>query len=208
MFVFVWAYLALFAAAPSVALKGSPQPTFEGKIVQHYHRKGAATMQITWYIKGDRIAFDMVALEAKKDEPVFRFVPDASGKVLKMRQLNGSFTMDIAADAIQLVGDADKISEAKETGRGNIEPRFTQMVDVQASSPTLKIDIEYTPDIAIDWQPIQALFKSDYAIGAMVRLSAKGFPYASKGVDASGEVVFECVLKQVQQEKIADSVFK
>ncbi len=201
---------SLFAFAMAMfASTASAQNSFEGKIVQHYQKKGSPTMLVTWYIKGDKIAFEVAALQpTKADEPVFRLVPDAGGKKLKMRQMNGSFQMDINADAIQIDGEADKIEAAKETGRGNIEPRFEKMVNVEARTPSLKIELEYTPDIAIDWQPLQALFKSDYAINAMLRLSAKGFPYQCKGTNASGEIIFEYSLKQVQKEKIADSVFR
>jgi hypothetical protein len=200
-FIFALAFLAATAIAQA-------QNNFEGVVVMQQSKGEEDPIKIIWYIKKDKLAYD---LEFKTPEgvlTVMRFVPNPATKMLLITDPQATFRYEVPISSIQATTDVKKGMTAKETGRGNIEPQFEKMVTVAIETPNSKTEMEYTTDIIIDWSLYSDFFVSDYSIAAMIKLDAKGFPYMSTSKDEKGEVVLLNELLYFRKEKISDTVFK
>jgi hypothetical protein len=198
-------FALLFLATATIA---KAQNNFEGVVVMQQSKGEEDPIKIIWYLKKDKLAYD---LEFKTPEGVLtimRFVPNPATKMLLITDPQGSFRYEVPVSSIQAMTDVKKGMTAKETGRGNIEPKFEKMVDVEIETPSSKTEMEYTTDIIVDWSLYADFFVSDYSIAAMIKLNAKGFPYMSTSKDEKGNVILLNELLYVRKEKISDSVFK
>lgn len=163
--------------------------------------------QITWFIKGDRIAFD-VQFSNDGKQYTTRFIPDKLIGVFHLLSTTPESKIYSTADAksIELAPGFDPvILSIDQAGDEVISGINCKKIIVKTAGVITECFID--PTINISYTSYEKFFPSDYALLAMKELKMKGFPIALKSVDLEGKVITEVQTVNIQVNSVNDNVF-
>jgi hypothetical protein len=201
MRTYILTILWLFAA--SIAYSQS----FEG-IIEMSKESGGIQQNIKWYIRKDKIAFEIST--SKGDPAMYRFVPQPEkGNLLIISADNSKMEAPNDQNTITTNFDTRALQiEEKGTGPSSLpEFREVQKWAIRNGSPnTAEADI--SPEIDVNFSKYAAYFKDDYALQALAQSRRLGFPLNAVTRDKNGNVISRLRVTKVTRTKVGDQYFK
>lgn len=198
---YIFTILWFFAA--SVAYSQS----FEG-IIEMSKESGGIQQNIKWYIRKDKIAFEIST--SKADPAMYRFVPQPEkGNLLIISADNSKMEAPNDENTIATNFDTRGLQiEDKGPGSSPLpEFRDVQKWAVRNASPnTAEVDI--STEIDVNFSKYGAYFKDDYALQALAQSRRLGFPLQAVTRDKNGNVISRIKVTKVTRTKVGDQYFK
>ncbi len=163
---------------------------------------------VTWYFKGDKLASEVEMFDNEGKSVKIKAVFDRSAQTIFVSVPNFSQPFATKINTIPLNPLFAGGIQYSELGRGNIEPRFKQNVDIQMIHGEYTTVAEYTTDIPFDWALYKDFLKQDPTFYTMTQQGLKGFPYLSVTKDQSGKIIAQFELLEFKFTSVGDKVFQ
>lgn len=178
---------------------------FEGVIEMHQVTTNGLEYDLKWYIKGDKIAYEL-STTSGRDAVQMRFVPLKSSNSMLM--ISGNTKTEIPTDKITApVGFS--MEGAKLVDKGNRSTKdFEHITEWEITTDKMTAKVEVTTDIGINFAEYKQFFKSDYGLCALAESGKAGFPLNITIEDEKGNILTKTTLKKVTKMSVADSFFK
>lgn len=178
---------------------------FEGVVEMHQVTTNGLEYDLKWYIKGDKIAYEL-STKSGKDAVQMRFVPLKSSNSMLM--ISGNTKTEIPTDQITApVGFSMK--GAKLVDKGNSEnDNFKSVKEWEITTDKMVAKVQVTTDIGINFGEYKQFFKSDYGLCALAESGKAGFPLNITIKDKTGNVLTKTTLKKVTRMSVADAFFQ
>lgn len=179
--------------------------SFEGVIEMHQTTSNGMEYDLTWYIKGNQLAYELSTSSGGMDVQI-RFVPQRAKNSMLM--IAGDTKREIPAseiiqpDEINLTGA--KVVEKSIEGTKD----FKAMKALEISTATITANVEVTTDIKINFAEYAAFFKKDYGLCALVQSGKEGFPLSSVTKDKAGNILTKTTLEKVTRTTVSDAYFQ
>ena len=182
---------------------------FEG-IVDMTQESAGMVYQVKWYIRKDRIAYELFA-KSDQGSMQFRFVPqpEKNNMLLITNGTNNSDKREIPVQEIMPSPGLDiRNLQVEAAGAGAPHPEFreTQRLIVRSASQTVT-ELDYSTEIDVDLSKYAAYLKEDYGIQALAQSRRTGFPVSSVTKDRSGQVISRTRVTKVTRTKVQDKHF-
>ena len=183
---------------------------FEGKIVMMQYKGIEAPVQITWYIKGQQLAYDIVFETPEGQTMNLRCIPRLETQQLRLKDVAGSFDYEVPVSSIEVETDLKSVVNVQTVAQTrSMKSNYKTLASLDVYHPSVsKTQVEYTTDVMIDWTKYADFFLNDYALVAMAKENIKGFPISSETKDASGNIIFKTEVTSIVATKISDSIFE
>lgn len=194
----------------SFIVNATQAQNFEGKVVMMQYKGIEAPVQITWYIKGDKIAYDIVFETPEGQTMNLRCIPQVDKKQLRLKDIAGSFDYEVPVSSIEVETDLRSAVKVQTVAQArSLKSNYKTVSSLDVYHPSVsKTQVEYTTDIIVDWAKYSEFFLNDYAVVAMAKEQIKGFPVSSETKDDKGNVIFKTEVTSVSATKISDSIFE
>lgn len=201
--------LSVFALFCFFSLTLSAQ-SFEG-IVEMKQETAGMTYQVKWYIRQDRIAYELFS-QSGRGAMQLRFIPQPEKGTMLLITNGGNHsdkkelsTKDITPSAgIDITNlQIEEIGEPRSQG----EFRKVKKLVVRSMAGTVT-HVDYTTDIDVHFLKYAAFLKEDYGIQALAQSGRMGFPIRSVTRDEKGKVIAETKLIRVIHMKMSDAYFR
>lgn len=161
---------------------------------------------LKWYIKNDKIAYEISPRTTRGEGSQMRFVPQKSSNTMII--VTGDTKTEIAASDIT-APEGFTMEGAKIHDKGTLtNPNFKEVKSLEISTNDITSTVELTTDINIKFSEYAAFFKADYGLCALAESKKAGFPLNSITKDKKGNVLTQTTLKKVTRTAVADSYFK
>lgn len=163
--------------------------------------------EIIWYLKGDKVAFDMQFTHEGKTYSS-RFIPDKSKGLFHILTNSGESRIYSTADAksIEVTPGFDPtILSVEPAGEQLISGINCKKIIVKTAGTVTECYID--PTINVNYTSYETFFRSDYALLAMKELKMNGFPIAIKTKDLEGKTITEVTTTNIQQNSVTDNHF-
>jgi len=178
---------------------------FEGVIEMHQITTNGLEYDLKWYIKGDKIAYEL-STASGRDAVQMRFVPLKSSNSMLM--ISGNTKTEIPSTKITApVGFSMEGAKLVEKGKSS-NGDFKNIKEWQITTDEMIAKVEVTTDIGINFTEYKQFFKSDYGLCALAESGKAGFPLNITIQDKKGNVLTKTTLKKVTRMTVADSFFK
>lgn len=162
---------------------------------------------IIWYIKGDKLAFDMIyTYEGNTYET--RFIPQPDKGVMYLLNDAGGQKMKTTINAGDIRADENFDKRILEV---NIEENVVvsgiecKKIIVKTANTVTECFIDTSIDFP--YYRYEAFLRSDYALLALRQLNMKGFPIAVKTTDRSGNVINNVETLNIRSNVVSDNIF-
>ncbi len=163
--------------------------------------------QITWFVKGDKIAFDMQFTHEGKTFSS-RFIPDKSKGVFHILTTSSDSKIYSTADAKSIEttpGFDPVILSVEQAGNEVISGINCKKIIVKTAGTTTECFID--PSINAQYTSFETFFRSDYALLAMKELKINGFPIALITKNLEGKIITEVQTTSIQTNSVNDNIF-
>jgi len=163
--------------------------------------------QITWFLKGDKIAFDVQFTNEGKQYTT-RYIPDRTKGIFHILSTTPDSKIYSTAEAklIEPTPGFDRnIISVEQAGDEVISGINCKKIIVKTAGSVTECFID--PTINVNYTSYESFFRSDYALLAMKELKMNGFPIAVKTVDLEGKVLTEVQTLNIQANSVNDNVF-
>lgn len=163
---------------------------------------------LTWYVMGDKIAFDMEFTHEGNTYST-RFIPDKAKGIFHLlsNTLGQKIYSTAEVNTIQPAPGFDPVILSVELAGDEVVSGINcKKIIVKTAGMTTECYID--PTINVNYTSYEAFFRSDYALLAMKELKMNGFPIAFKTINAEGKVVTEVNTVSIQQNSVTENVFK
>ena len=163
--------------------------------------------EITWFVKGDKIAFE-VKFSNEGKQYITRFIPDKSKGIFHLLSTtpDGKIYSTAEAKSIQETPGFDsKILSVEQAGDVMVSGINCKKIIVKTAGSVTECFID--PTINANYTSYETFFRSDYALLAMKQLKMNGFPIALKTVDLEGKVITEVQAVNIQANSVSDNLF-
>jgi hypothetical protein len=178
---------------------------FEGVIEMHQITTNGLEYDLKWYIKGDKIAYEL-STTSGRDAVQMRFVPLKSSNSMLM--ISGNTKTEIPTDKITApVGFSMEGAKLVEKGNRSTND-FKHITEWEITTDKMTAKVEVTTDIGINFAEYKQFFKSDYGLCALAESGKAGFPLNITIEDEKGNILTKTTLKKVTKMSVADSFFK
>lgn len=178
---------------------------FEGVIEMHQVTTNGLEYDLKWYIKGDKIAYEL-STKSSKDAVQMRFVPLKSSNSMLM--ISGNTKTEIpSAQITKPVGFSMEGAKLVEKGKSS-NSDFKSIKEWQITTNKMTAKVEVTTDIGINFAEYKQFFKSDYGLCALAESGKAGFPLNITIQDKTGNILTKTTLKKVTRMSVADSYFQ
>lgn len=186
---------------------GLQAQNFEGIIEMRQETAAGVTYDITWYIKNDRIAYEIVPHSGEKSLKM-RFVPqpEQNSMLMIINSPEGNTKKEILPHDISSDIDMSN-STVSEIGTRNSE-NFGEVKVLSVNTPTTSTEVEVTTAININLAKYASLIKNEYGIQALIKTNRKGFPLNSVTKDSSGKVVSKTNVSSVNRTSVSEEYFQ
>ncbi len=186
------------------ALFSFGQQNFEGIVKMHQETSAGIAYDITWYIKKDKIAFEVKTVSDNSSLKM-RFVPQPQKDNMLMI-INNSEKKEIASRDIS--GDID-LSNATVSSNGTREsPEFGEIELLTIKTQDMTTEVEVVKAIDVDLSKYAAFLKNDYGIQALIQSKQIGFPLNSTTKDQNGVIISKTTLQSIKRQKVSDQYFQ
>jgi hypothetical protein len=174
--------------------------SFEGIIETHQTTGDGVEYDLIWYIKGDKIAYEL-----KSNNQRMRFVPQRASNSMLM--VTGENKTRIPVSDIGSPADFSmEGATLSGKGRGTCE-HFEAVEQWQLSTNDVVAMVEVTTDVAINLSEYKEFFKSHHGLCALAASGKAGFPLNSTIKDKNGKVLCKTTLTKVTRTAVADAYF-
>ncbi|MBL4650785.1 MAG: DUF4412 domain-containing protein [Aureispira sp.] len=178
---------------------------FEGVIEMHQVTTNGLEYDLKWYIKGDKIAYEL-STKSSENAVQMRFVPQKSSNSMLM--ISGNTKTEIPSEQITApVGFSMKGAKFVEKGTSS-NSDFKSVKQWEITTDKMIANVEVTTDIGINFAEHKQFFKSDYGLCALAESGKAGFPLNITIQDKAGNVLTKTTLKKVTRMPVADSFFQ
>jgi hypothetical protein len=179
--------------------------SFEGVIEMHQVTTNGLEYDLKWYIKGDKIAYEL-STRSGKDAVQMRYVPLKSSNSMLM--ISGNTKIEIPSEQItKPVGfsmEGAKLVEKRKSSNSD----FKSIKEWEITTSKMIAKVEVTTDIGINFAEYKQFFRSDYGLCALAESGKTGFPLNITIQDKSGNVLTKTTLKKVTRMSVSDSYFQ
>jgi hypothetical protein len=181
--------------------------SFEGIIETKQVDANGLTNDISWYIKKDRIAFEIKGNNDKAPMKM-RFIPQPklNSMILVLSSPEGESKSEVHANDISSEIDMSR-SEVKDNGVRNIQ-EYGEVNVLIITTPTTITETEVSKMIDINLSKYAAFFKNDYALLALIKSGQTGFPLNSVTKDKNGKVLSRTILISIRKTSVSETFFK
>jgi len=163
--------------------------------------------QITWFVKGDKIAFDMQFTHEGKTF-TSRFIPDKSKGLFHVLTTTPDAKIYSTAEAKSIEptpGFDPVILSVEMAGDEVISGINCKKIIVKTAGTVTECFID--PTINAQYTSYETFFRSDYALLAMKELKLNGFPIALITKNLEGRILTEVQTINIQLNSVNDNVF-
>ena len=164
--------------------------------------------QITWFLKGDKIAFDVQFTNEGK-QYLTRYIPDKVKGIFHILSTTPESKIYSTAEAKLIEptpGFDSHIISIEQVKDEVISGINCKKIIVKTAGSVTECYID--PTINANYTSYESFFRSDYALLAMKELKmTTGFPIAIKTVDLEGKVITEVQTLNIQANSVTDNVF-
>jgi len=163
---------------------------------------------ITWFLKGDKLAFD-VEFSHEDKTYLSRFIPDKAKGIFHILTNTPEAKIYSTAEAKSInhtPGFDPIVISVTEEGQEVISGINCTKIVVKTAGTITECYID--PTINAQYASYEAFFRSDYALLAMKELKLNGFPIALKTTDLDGKVLTEMKTINIQTNSVNDNAFK
>ena len=179
--------------------------SFEGIIEMHQTTSNGMEYDLTWYIKGNQLAYELSTSSGGMDVQI-RFVPQKAKNSMLM--IAGDTKREIPASEIiqpdEISLDGAKVAEKNLSATKD----FKEMKQLEIITDAITANVEVTTDIKINFAEYAAFFKKDYGLCALVKSGKEGFPLSSVTKDKSGKILTKTTLEKVTRTMVSDAYFQ
>lgn len=175
---------------------------FEGIIQMHQETANGIHYDVTWYIKQDKIAFEISSPSARGNNSI-RFVPQIKSSSILM--ITGDTKKEIPLKDITSEYSFDNIQTKLVEGKTHTD--FKQSKHYEISTNDVVAEVEISEDIDINFAQYAAFFKNDCGLYVLANSKKVGFPINSTAKDKSGKLISKTTFKSMQRTKVDDAVF-
>jgi hypothetical protein len=178
---------------------------FEGKIKVKFgtYNGSSEKFDFTWFVSENKLSIEMLV---SGTENVTCIIPDlGSKKLLTYNKSNQSDKRYMAIPINISTEDANDIQVAVTEQTKKILGYDCKKIIVTTESQITEAWVTY--DIAVDWKPYAAFFKTSDEIQGLAKAGIRAFPLQATTVDKAGQTVNSFVAELVQQEKVAKNAF-
>lgn len=186
-----------------IVLSTSSAQNFEGILNMHQVTANGIEYDIKWYVKDQRIAFE-ISTEAARGTWI-RFVPNKETKTMLM-VVGDKERRDIPLTDLLSEFNVDGLEF--EMSDGEPVEDFKKVKNIEVSSNTSKSTIHVTTEIDINFSDYVDFFKNDYGIYVLASTGKAGFPIYNLTQDKYGNMITKTELVDVQRTKIDDAIFQ
>ncbi|MFT5646827.1 MAG: hypothetical protein ACI976_001512 [Aureispira sp.] len=178
---------------------------FEGVIEMHQVTTNGLEYDLKWYIKGDKIAYEL-STKSSRGAVQMRFVPQKSSNSMLM--ISGNTKTEISSEKITTpVGFSMKGAMLVDKGNSS-NGDFKNITEWEITTDRMVAKVEVTTDIGINFAEYKQFFKSDYGLCALAESGKAGFPLNIIIQDKEGNVLTRTTLKKVTRMSVSDSFFQ
>lgn len=175
--------------------------SFEGIIETHQVTGDGVEYDLIWYIKGDKIAYEMKSNSQER----MRFVPQVASNSMLM--VTGESKTRIPLSDISSPSNFS-MEGAKLSGKGRGTCKHFKAVEQwQMSTDEIVAMVEVTTDISINLSKYKEFFKAHHGLCALAASGKVGFPLNSTVKDKNGKLLCKTTLTNVTRTAVADSYF-
>ncbi len=180
---------------------------FEGVIETKQVSGDGITHNVTWYVKKDKIAFEIIS-KSQKGELKMRFVPQPAQNSMLMviSTPEGETKNEITPKEITAEIDMSNCS-IKELGTKRID-EYGEILLLQFTSLNSITDAEILKNIDVDLSRFATFLKNDYAVQGLIHARMKGFPINSVTKDKNGKLINKTTVVSVRKIPVSESYFK
>lgn len=166
------------------------------------------TGDITWFVKGDKIAFDVQFSHEGKQYNT-RFIPDKSKGIFHILSNTPDNKIYSTAEAKSIVpapGFDAVVLSVEDAGTETVSGISCKKLIVKTAGTITECFID--PTINAQYTSYEAFFQSDYALLAMKEMKMNGFPIAIITKDLEGNIITDVQTTNIQVNSVNDNVFK
>ncbi len=175
--------------------------SFEGIIETHQVTGDGVEYDLIWYIKGDKIAYELKSNSQER----MRFVPQIASNSMLM--VTGESKTRIPVSDIGSPTDFSMEGAVLSgKGRGTCA-HFEAVEQWQLSTNDVVAMVEVTTDVAINLSKYKEFFKAHHGLCALAASGKAGFPLNSTIKDKKGKILCKTTLTNVTRTAVADSYF-
>jgi len=199
MFKLIKIFCLLFGFVQLLAAQG-----FEGIVETRQVDANGISHDISWYIKKDKIAFELKSNAAMK----MRFVPQPkqNSMLMTVSTADGESKTEVLAKDISSEINVSG-AELKDLGMRKTAEHGDVSVIVMTTS-TSTTETELTKMFDVNLSNYVSFFKNDYAILSLVKSGQSGFPLNSVTKDKSGNIISKTTLISIRRLALSESYFK
>lgn len=175
--------------------------SFEGIIETHQVTGDGVEYELTWYIKGDKIAYELKSTSQER----MRFVPQVASNSMLM--VTGDNKTSIPVSDISSPSNFSmEGATLSGKGRGGC-PHFKAVEQWQLSTKDVVAMVEVTTDVSINLSKYKEFFKAHHGLCALAASGKAGFPLNSIVKDKNGKLLCKTTVTNVKRMPVADSYF-
>lgn len=181
--------------------------SFEGIVETRQIDANGVSNEISWYIKKDRIAFELKT-NSDKSAMKMRFVPQPkqNSMLMVISTPDGESKTEVnAKDINSEINTAG--AELKVLGPKN-SAEFGELGLLQMTTATSITETEVSKMIDINLASYASFFKNDYAILALIKSGQSGFPLNSVTKDKNGKIISKTTIVSIRKIPVNESYFK
>jgi hypothetical protein len=169
----------------------------------HQETANGIHYDVTWYIKQDKIAFEISSQSARGDNSI-RFVPQLKSSSILM--ITGDTKKEIPLKDINPEYSFENLQTKVVDGKTNTN--FTESTHYEISTNDIVAEVEISKDIDINFSQYAAFFKNDCGLYILANSNKIGFPINSTAKDKTGKLISKTTFKSMQRTKVDDALFK
>jgi hypothetical protein len=179
--------------------------SFEGIIETKQVDANGLSHDITWYIKKDKIAFE---LKGDKNAIKMRFIPQPklNSMILVLTGPEGESKSEVNAKDISSEIDMSR-SEVKDNGVRNLQ-EYGEVNVLLITTPTTITETEVSKMIDVNLSIFAPFFKNDYALLSLIKSGQNGFPLNSITKDKNGKVISKTTIVSIRKIPVSETYFK
>lgn len=179
--------------------------TFEGTVQMQQETANGIIYDVTWYIKKDKIAFEISSASARGTS-VIRFVPQKKSASILM--ITGDTKKEIALSEISTDYNFGNIQTQEVAGEKNDYTLYSNKnTHYKISTTDVIAQMEVSSEIDVDFSEYAAFFKNDCGMYILANSQKKGFPINSIATDKEGNLISKTTFRSMQKMTIDDSKF-
>jgi hypothetical protein len=181
--------------------------SFEGIVETRQVDANGVSNEISWYIKKDRIAFELKP-NGDKAAMKMRFVPQPkqNSMLMVISTPEGESKSEVHANDISSeINTAG--AELKDIGLRNTA-EFGEVSVLLMTTATSITETEVSKMIDINLAAYASFFKNDYAVLALIKSGQSGFPLNSVTKDKNGKIISKTTIVSIRKFPVSESYFK